>query len=112
MLYESANSLGELDKLGLLRVTKLPPELSWLTPIQMELIREVGGCGEEGMRERRTKRLSEEKRDALRMLELRDILYRERDRLGKPVFLCLTWKGQEALQVLQAIERHRAENSA
>ncbi|MGC8518957.1 MAG: hypothetical protein ACP5P4_10585 [Steroidobacteraceae bacterium] len=107
MLYDNASSLGELDKLGLLRVTKLPQDLSWLTAVQIELIFAVGECGEEGMRERHTRRLNEEKRDALRMLELRDILYRERDRLGRPVFLCLTWKGQEALQVLQAIERNR-----
>jgi hypothetical protein len=110
MLYENANSLGELDKLGLLKVTKIPTELSWLTPLHIEMILAVGACGEEGMRERRARRFSEEKRDALRMLELRDILYRERDRLGNPVFLCLTWKGQEALQVLQAIERNRGKS--
>lgn len=107
MLYDAANSLGDLDRLGLLRVTKIPPELSWLDPVQIQLIFEVGECGEQGMRERKTQRFSEEKRDALRMLELRDILYREHDRLGKPVFLCLTWKGKEALQVLQAVERNR-----
>ena len=112
MLYDAANSLGDLDRLGLLRVTKLPPELSWLDPIQTQLIFEVGECGEQGMRERKTQRFSEEKRDALRMLELRDILYRERDRLGKPVFLCLTWKGKETLQVLQAVERNRPKDPA
>jgi len=112
MLYEVANSLGDLDDLGLLRVTKIPQHLEWLTSIQIELIFEVADCGEEGMRERRSRRFSDEKRDALRMLELRDILYRERDRLGKPVFLCLTWQGKEALQVLRAIERNRAKDTA
>lgn len=112
MLYDTANSLGDLDSLGLLRVTKIPQELSWLAPIHIEMIFEVAECGEEGMRERKTQRLSEEKADALRMLELRDMLYRERDRYGKPVFLCLTWKGQEALQVLRAVERNRARGAA
>lgn len=107
MLYDAATSLGDLDSLGLLRVTKLPQDLSWLTPIHIQMIIEVADCGEEGMRERRTQRLGEEKTDALRMLELRDILHRERDRYGKPVFLCLTWKGKEALEVLRAIERNR-----
>jgi hypothetical protein len=63
------------------------------------------------MRERKTQRFSEDKRDPVRMLELRDILYRERDRLGKPAFLCLTWKGQEALEVLRAIERNHAKDA-
>ena len=112
MLYDTAMSLGDLDRLGLLRVTKIPPELSWLTPTQIELIFDVAECGEEGMRERKTQRFSEQKRDALRMLELRDILYRERDRLGKPVFLCLTWRGKEALEVLRAVERNRPKDPA
>ena len=112
MLYDAANSLGDLDRLGLLRVTKIPQELSWLDPVHIELILEVAECGEQGMRERKTQRFTEAKSDALRMLELRDILYRERDRLGKPVFLCLTWKGKEALQVLRTIERNRTKDRA
>lgn len=107
MLYDAANSLGDLDALGLLHVTKLPRELEWLTPIHIEMIFAVARCGEEGMPERKTKRLDVERRDALRMLELRDLLCREYDRFGKPVFLCLTWKGKETLQVLEAVERHR-----
>ena len=112
MLYDAATSLGDLDSLGLLRVTKLPRDLSWLTPIHIQMIIEVADCGEEGMRERKTQRFSEEKTDALRMLELRDILHRERDRYGKPAFLCLTWKGKEALEVLRAIERNRNKSCA
>ena len=112
MLYDAAHSLGDLDALGLLRVTKIPQHLEWLTPVQIELIFEVADCGEQGMRERKAQRYSQEKRDELRMLELRDILYRERDVRGQPVFLCLTWQGKEALEVLRAIKRHREKDSA
>lgn len=112
MLYDTAHSLGDLDALGLLRVTKIPQHLEWLTPAQIELIFEVAKCGDQGMRERKARHYSEAKRDELRMLELRDLLYRERDVRGQPVFLCLTWQGKEALEVLEAIKRHSDKDSA
>lgn len=99
------SALFELDDLGILRSTKVPPHLEWMTDKQIEVLLAVLMSGEEGMSKRRTKQFDA---DAVRMLELRDYLVWERDRFGRLAFLCLTWKGQEAAQVFLKIAQHES----
>jgi len=112
MLYEAANSLGDLDAMGLLHITKLPQNLEWLTETHIEMLLVLAQCGEEGLPERKTRKLSTEQADALRMLELRDLVGREYDRFHKPVLLCLTWQGKETVQVVQAYLRYKAQEKS
>jgi hypothetical protein len=100
------SALSELDELGILRTTHVPPQLSWLSPLHVQLLISVLTCGEEGMTRRRMRKYSETETDALRQLELRDFLHWERDRFGQLAFLCLTWKGEEAAQTLLKVAHH------
>jgi hypothetical protein len=97
------SALFELDDLGILRSTKIPPRLSWMTLEQIDILLAVLFCGEGGMTRRRAKKFDAE---SIRLLELRDYLQWERDRFGRLAFLCLTWKGDEAAQVLRKIAQH------
>jgi len=97
------SALFELDDLGILRSTKIPPHLAWLSSAQINLLLAVFTCGEEGMTRRRSRKFDS---DVIRQLELRDYLQWERDRFGRLAFLCLTWKGQDAAQVLIKIAHH------
>lgn len=96
------SALSELDDLGLLRSTKIPPKLAWLSSEQIGILIDVLLCGEDGMTRRATKKYDA---DAVRELELRDYLQWERDRFGRFAYLCLTWKGEEAAQVLLRVAR-------
>lgn len=97
------SALFELDDLGILRSTKIPPHLVWMSSEQIELLLAVLACGGDGMTRRRAQKFDA---DVVRQLELRDYLQWERDRFGRLAFLCLTWKGQDAAQVLLKIARH------
>lgn len=97
------SALFELDDLGILRSTKIPPAYAWMSTAQIELLINVLSCGEEGMTKRRAKKFEQ---DAVRTLELRDYLHWERDRFGNPAYLCLTWKGDDAAHVLLKIAHH------
>lgn len=97
------SALFELEDLGLLRSTKIPPHLSWLSDVQIDILLAVLLCGEDGMTRGRSKKYDA---DAIRQLELRDYLHWERDRFGRFAFLCLTWKGQDAAQVLLKVAQN------
>lgn len=97
------SALFELDELGILRSTRIPPHLEWLSEDQMHILLAVLFCGEDGLPRRRSNKFDQ---DAVRMLELRDLLQWERDRFGRLSYLCLTWKGEEAAQVLLKIAKH------
>jgi hypothetical protein len=101
------SALFELDDMGILRATKLPTQLAWLEGIEGTLLVQMLAAGEEGITRRRLAKFKEEGEQAARRLELRDLVHWERDRFGKPAFLVLTWKGEEAAQVLLKVFKHR-----
>lgn len=97
------SALFELDDLGILRSTKIPPNLAWMSSDQISLLLAVLACGEAGMTRRHSSKFDA---DVIRQLELRDYLLWERDRFGRLAYLCLTWKGQDAAQVLLRVAHH------
>jgi hypothetical protein len=103
------SALFELDDMGILRATKLPPHLSWLEGAQGTLLVQLLAAGEEGMTRRRLKKFEKDGGDdeAARRLELRDLVKWEHDRFGQKAFLVLTWRGEEAANVLLKIFKHR-----
>ena len=103
------SALFELDDLGILRSTKVPPRLAWMSDVQIDILLTVLSCGEDGMTRRRSQKFD---CDSVRQLELRDYLTWERDRFGRLAYLCLTWKGEDAAQVLLKIAHHGQQGPA
>jgi hypothetical protein len=102
------SALFELDDMGILRATKLPTHLAWLEGAQGTLLVQLLAAGEEGMTRRRLKKFEKDGDDeAARRLELRDLVKWEHDRFGAKAFLVLTWKGEEAANVLLKVFKHR-----
>lgn len=106
------SALYELDDMGILRTTKIPPHLSWMTNEQVDVLLAVFQCGEDGMPRRRVRQMDETHSDAVRQLELRDYLQWERDRFGRLAYLCLTWKGDEAAQVLLKVAHNEQKKAS
>lgn len=106
----------ELDALGLLRVTKAPPELDWLTDYEKLLMLRLLFCGESGMHSREITKLrkTEQGSDAILRLEAYGMASWERDYSGRQTTLCLTWKGIETADLLKKVahSENRKQSSA
>ncbi len=98
----------ELESLGILRQTKLPQELSWMTDAQKQLMLQVMLCGEDGLHKREVARFNKKNEGELVTLEFKDYLRWESDKAGKPTFLVLTWKGDEVAKLLMQVARHES----
>lgn len=98
----------ELDAMGLLRATKVPHELDWLTDDEKVILLRLLFCGEEGMHIREVSKIQKTQSgsDAILRIEAFGLAGWERDQLGKQTFLCLTWKGTEAAELVRKVARH------
>ena len=105
------SALFELDTMGILRATKLPPKLEWLNETEILLLIRLLGAGEEGLTRRSLKKLKEPGEDAVTRLNLRDLVKWERDVFGNLTFLVLTWKGEEAAQTLLKVSLHKSKQT-
>jgi hypothetical protein len=96
-----------LDVLGLLRTGNKDPRTTYLTEEEKQIVAMVGLAGADGLHKRQTKGMDPVLLD---VLEAHGLLKWERDLRGRPMFLCLTWKGEDiaVLLVKQAkSESHR-----
>lgn len=99
-------ALLEFDDLGVLRATQIPAKLSWVGEKHIDVLVKVLMSGEEGLPRRRTRKFDAAGADALRELELRDYVHWQRNRQGRLAFLCLTWKGEEAVRFILKVAHH------
>jgi len=96
----------ELEALGILRQTKLPPEYRWLSDVEKQFLLDVLLCGEGGMGWRLAKKFERKHPEASLNLNVRSLTTWETDRQGKPSRLTLTWKGQELSELLLTVAKH------
>src|SRR5579871_2057522 len=104
--------LCEFDALGVLKVTQVPQGLRWMSQGQIELLLALRSYGEGGMTRSRAKKLDRTAEDDTRILELRDYLKWERDRFGRLRTLTLTWKGDEAAEILHRVAINQSDAAA
>ncbi len=96
----------ELESLGILRQTKVPQELAWMSDAQKAFVLDLLFAGAEGMHKRDVSKFEKKNPDVIFTLTVRDLANWESDKLGKPTFLVLTWKGEEVAQLLLQIAKH------
>jgi hypothetical protein len=99
----------ELDSLGILRQTKVPQELSWLSDVEKSFLIEILMAGEEGVHKRRVAKVDKEGTDTIFNITIRGLAQWENDKAGRPTFLVLTWKGDEVAQLLLQIAKRESQ---
>ena len=99
---------AELDALGLLRTTKVPSELDWMTDDEKVLLIRLLYCGEEGMHSREVARVkkTEAGADAILRLSAYGLADWERDGNGRHTSFALTWKGTEMAQTVKRVAQN------
>ena len=98
----------ELDDLGILKQTKLPRELSWLSDIQKQVMLLVYLAGTDGLHKRELKKFEKKEPSFLVELTFKDYLKWESDKAGRPMFLYSTWKGDEVSKLLLQVAKYES----
>lgn len=96
----------ELEALGILRQTKLPPEYAWLTDEEKRFLLSMRFAGEAGLARSQTNRFQKKHAELFLNLSVRSLIDWQTDRFGKPSRLVLTWKGQELADLLLTVAKH------
>lgn len=96
----------ELETLGILRQTKVPKELAWLDKSDKQLLLLLLLQGEGGLHKSAVKKFEKKAPDAIVKISANGLADWQTDKQGRPVALCLTWKGTEAAELLLVIARN------
>jgi hypothetical protein len=99
---------AELDALGLLRTTKVPDALDWMTDDEKLLLIRLLFCGEEGMHSREVNRVRKTQAgaDAIMRIEAYGLANWERDGNGRATTFVLSWKGIESAQLVKKVAQN------
>ena len=102
----------ELQALGILLQTKVPTELDWMSDGEKRFMLTLLAAGEEGVHKRLVQK--EEKQNEFLSLRLsaHGLAKWERDNNGREMFFTLTWKGEDAGQLLLTIARNASRRPA
>ena len=98
----------ELETLGILKVTRLPAELAWLTDEHKHFLLSLHFAGEEGVHKREVVKFGKKNPDAVFQLEVHNLVQWLSDRAGKPMFMALSWQGDEVAQLLLSIAKNES----
>lgn len=98
----------ELETLGILRQTKVPQELGWLTDAEKRCLLMVLASGEGGLHKSQLKKILDSA-TVLARLEFKDFLKWETNRNGTPSSITLTWRGEEIAQLLLQIAKNESQ---
>jgi len=98
----------ELETLGILRQTKVPPELKWMTDAEKQFMMMLLMAGEEGLHKRDVTKFQKKHADAVFNLDVRGLTNWETYKAGRPMFVVLTWKGEEVAKVLLHVAKHES----
>jgi len=98
----------ELESLGILLQTKVPPELAWMTAPEKQFMLMLLLAGEDGLHKREVTKFQKKHADAVLNLDIRGMTNWETDKAGRPMFVVLTWKGEEAAKILLKVAKHES----
>lgn len=89
--------LNEFEDVGLFRNSHhaFDHELKKFKPAELALLIEIGNHGENGLHKKTFEKNYKKSAELLICLEMASLVKWERDNNGRPIFLCLTWKGDE-----------------
>jgi len=102
----------ELETLGILRQTKVPTELNWMTDAEKQFMMMLLMAGEEGLHKRDVTKFQKKHADAVFNLDVRGFTNWETDKTGRPMFVVMTWKGEEAAKVLLHVAKHESRKAS
>lgn len=102
----------ELESLGILRQTKLPASLNWMTDSDKDLLTQLHLAGEEGLHKSFIAKFEKKNPETLLRLTVRDLAEWQSDKLGKPVCVVQTWKGEEVGKLLLQVAKHESQAAA
>jgi hypothetical protein len=102
----------ELESLGILRQTKVPPELAWMSDAEKHLMLQVFMAGEVGVHKREVQKFERKNPNTVLNLEVRNFIMWETDKSGRPMFLVVTWQGEDAAKLLMHVARHESRKTA
>ena len=98
----------ELENLGILRQTKAPAELAWMTDIEKSFLLDLLVAGETGLHKRTIQKFENKNSDAFFNLQVRNLVEWESDKSGKPMFLVLSWQGKDIAELLLQVAKHES----
>jgi hypothetical protein len=98
----------ELETLGILRQTKVPAELAWMTESEKGLVLTMHLAGESGVHKTAVAKLEKASPDMVFNVTVRDLAEWLTDKAGRPVALVLTWKGEEIAKLLHQVAKHES----
>jgi hypothetical protein len=96
----------ELDSLGILRQTKLPPALDWLQDPDKALLIELLLAGDEGLTRAHVAKWDKTHAECSLRLSVRSLVDWGTDRRGQPSFLTLTWKGEDLAKLVMQVAKN------
>lgn len=95
-----------LESMGILKQTKVPPELAWMSDLEKTFVLDLYLAGEDGLHKRQVAKFEKAHPEAFLDLEVRDVVRWESDKAGKPTFVVLSWKGEEIAKLLLQIAKN------
>lgn len=97
-----------LDSLGILRQVKLPAELAWLmdAPAERQLLLDL--FLRNGLSRKEAEAFQREHPEEFLNLEIRNMFEWETDKFNRKTGLVLTWRGQDAAEILVRIARNES----
>ena len=99
----------ELESLGILKATRLPAEWAWMNDEMKHFLLSLHFAGEDGVHKSEVKLFSKRCPDGLFQLEIKNLVGWLSDKAGKPMFLALTWQGDEVAQLLLSIAKNESQ---
>lgn len=102
----------ELETLGILRQTKVPSELNWMSDAEKQLTLILLMAGEGGLHKRDVRKFEKNNPNVLLNLDMRNYVAWETDQNGRPMFMVLTWKGEEVAKQLLQVAKHESRKAA
>lgn len=101
----------ELEHLGILRQTKVPRELEWMTENEKSLVLELYLAGEGGVHKTQIAQVEKKAPDTVFNITVRDLAEWLTDKAGRPIALVLAWKGEEIAKLLYQIAKNESKAS-
>lgn len=102
----------ELESLGVLRQTKVPAELTWMTEPEKRLILSILLAGEHGLHKAAVLKMEAKSPDMLFNVTIRSLAEWVTDKAGRPAALVLTWQGEEVARLLHQVAKHESRKLA
>lgn len=96
----------ELDTLGILRQTKLPPAYNWLEESDKALLLELLLAGEEGLSKSYVTKWEKNNPECSLRLSVRSLVDWGTDKRGQPSYLTLTWQGEDLAKLLLKVAQN------